>query len=188
MYLKFGKFFLDVFLSLFGIIILLPFLILIYVALFFIHVSNPIFYQTRVGQSGHYFTVYKFKTIKTNTSTNPFLRGIRKTKIDELPQLFNVIKGDMSLVGPRPDIPGYYDKLTGEDRLILQLKPGITGLASLQFANEEEILAQQSNPLAYNDEVLFPQKVELNLRYYKKVSLVFDLNIILKTILLPFLN
>jgi len=109
-----------------------------------------------------------------------FLKALRKTKVDELPQLFNVIKGDMSLVGPRPDIPGYYDKLTGENRLILQLKPGITGLASLQFANEEEILAQQSNPLAYNDEVLFPKKVELNLHYYKEVSFVFDLNILIK--------
>ena len=94
----------------------------------------------------------------------------------------------MSLVGPRPDIPGYYDKLTRENRLILQLKPGITGLASLQFANEEEILAQQINPLSYNDEVLFPKKVELNLHYYKEVSFVFDLNILLKTILLPFHN
>ena len=188
MYLKFGKSFLDLFLSLFGLIILFPFLILICVILFFIHASNPIFYQTRVGQGGHYFTVYKFKTIKTTNSSSAFLKALRKTKIDELPQLFNVIKGDMSLVGPRPDIPGYYDKLTGENRLILQLKPGITGLASLQFANEEEILAQQSNPLAYNDEVLFPQKVELNLHYYKEVSFVFDLNILIKTILLPFHN
>ena len=188
MYLKFGKPILDVFLSLFGLIILLPFLILIYVILFLIHASNPFFYQTRVGQFGEYFTVYKFKTIKTNNSNNAFLKALRKTKVDELPQLFNVIKGDMSLVGPRPDIPGYYDKLTGENRLILQLKPGITGLASLQFANEEEILAQQSNPLAYNDEVLFPKKVELNLHYYKEVSFVFDLNILIKTILLPFHN
>lgn len=188
MYLKFGKPILDVFLSLFGLIILLPFLILIYVILFLIHASNPVFYQTRVGQFGEYFTVYKFKTIKTNNSNNAFLKALRKTKVDELPQLFNVIKGDMSLVGPRPDIPGYYDKLTEENRLILQLKPGITGLASLQFANEEEILAQQSNPLAYNDEVLFPKKVELNLHYYKEVSFVFDLNILIKTILLPFHN
>ena len=188
MYLKFGKPILDVFLSLFGLIILLPFLILIYVILFLIHASNPFFYQIRVGQFGEYFTVYKFKTIKTNNSNNAFLKALRKTKVDELPQLFNVIKGDMSLVGPRPDIPGYYDKLTGENRLILQLKPGITGLASLQFANEEEILAQQSNPLAYNDEVLFPKKVELNLHYYKEVSFVFDLNILIKTILLPFHN
>ena len=188
MYLKFGKPILDVFLSLFGLIILLPFLILIYVILFLIHASNPVFYQTRVGQFGEYFTVYKFKTIKTNNSNNAFLKALRKTKVDELPQLFNVIKGDMSLVGPRPDIPGYYDKLTGENRLILQLKPGITGLASLQFANEEEILAQQSNPLAYNNKVLFPKKVELNLHYYKEVSFVFDLNILIKTILLPFHN
>jgi len=92
MYLKFGKSFLDLFLSLFGLIILFPFLILIYVILFFIHASNPIFYQTRVGQGGHYFTVYKFKTIKTNNSSSAFLKAIRKTKIDELPQLFNVIK------------------------------------------------------------------------------------------------
>ncbi|GAA0755825.1 hypothetical protein GCM10009433_10680 [Psychroflexus lacisalsi] len=92
----------------------------------------------------------------------------------------------MSLVGPRPDIPGYYDKLKGDDRLILQLKPGITGYASLKFVNEEKLLAQQEDPISYNDTVLFPQKVKLNLEYYREVSFTTDIKILFKTILLPF--
>jgi lipopolysaccharide/colanic/teichoic acid biosynthesis glycosyltransferase len=185
MYIKFGKSLLDFILSFFGFIILLPLLILVYMILFFIHRSNPIFFQTRVGQFGGYFQVFKFKTIKSDEQPHKFLRLLRKTKIDEFPQLLNVINGDMSLVGPRPDIPGYYDELKGEGRFILKLKPGITSYASLKFANEEEILAQQEHPVVYNDTVLFPEKVKLNLEYYYQVSLLMDLKILLKTILLP---
>jgi lipopolysaccharide/colanic/teichoic acid biosynthesis glycosyltransferase len=92
----------------------------------------------------------------------------------------------MSLVGPRPDIPGYYDLLEGEDRLVLNLKPGLTGYASLKYVNEEHLLSEQQEPLKYNDEVIFPEKVKLNLYYYRNVSLLFDLNILMKTVLLPF--
>ena len=103
--------------------------------------------------------------------------------MDELPQFINVLKGEMSIVGPRPDIEGYYDTLDGENRKILELKPGITSLASLKYYNEEEILEQQDNPLLYNDTVIFPDKVKMNLAYYYNQNLVLDLKIILKTIL-----
>jgi lipopolysaccharide/colanic/teichoic acid biosynthesis glycosyltransferase len=186
MYLKIVKPFLDFILSLIALLVLSPILIFIYILLFFIHWGNPLFFQERVGQYGDYFTVYKFKTIKETGGSNSFLKLLRKTKMDELPQLINIIKGDMSLVGPRPDIPGYYDLLEGDERKILNLKPGLTVYASLKFSNEEELLNQQKEPLKYNDEVIFPEKVRLNLDYYKNVSLLFDLKILLKTILLPF--
>ena len=186
MYLKLGKPLLDFVLSLLGLALLAPFLTLIWILLFFIHKSNPIFFQTRVGQYGAFFTVYKFKTINADASFHSLLKLLRKTKVDEFPQLVNVLKGEMSLVGPRPDIPGYYDLLEGEDRKLLKLKPGLTGYASLKFSNEEKLLKQQEDPLSYNDQVIFPEKVKLNLYYYDKVSLLLDLKILLKTVLLPF--
>lgn len=106
----------------------------------------------------------------------------RKFKIDEFPQLFNVLLGEMSIVGPRPDIEGYYDKLEGEERKVLNLKPGITSLASIKYSNEDIILARQKNPLEYNDTIIFPDKVKMNLEYYYNQSLLLDFKIILKTI------
>jgi len=108
---------------------------------------------------------------------------LRKSKLDELPQLFNVLKGEMSIVGPRPDVHGYYDKLQGEERKILKLKPGLTSLATLKYANEETLLALQENPLKYNDVIIFPDKVKMNLVYYKQQSLWLDIKIIMKTVL-----
>ena len=107
---------------------------------------------------------------------------LRRYKLDELPELWNVLKGEMSLVGPRPDVPGYADNLKGKDRRILELRPGITGTASLKYANEEEILAAQDDPQKYNDEVIFPDKVKVNLQYYKNQSLWLDIKIIFATI------
>ena len=107
---------------------------------------------------------------------------LRKTKIDELPQLWNILIGDMSFVGPRPDITGYYDLLEGENRKILQLKPGLTSEASIKYANEEAIIAAQPDPLHYNDTVIFPDKVKMNLAYYYSNSVVGDIKIIWKTI------
>lgn len=107
---------------------------------------------------------------------------LRKYKLDELPELWNVLIGDMSFVGPRPDVPGYADILKGENRKILELRPGITGIASLKYANEEEILSNVKNPIRYNDEVIFPDKTRLNLEYYYKNNLWFDIKIIFATI------
>ena len=106
----------------------------------------------------------------------------RKTKIDELPQLFNVLIGEMSFVGPRPDVPGYADKLKGKDRLILKLKPGITGPASIKYANEEYLLSTVTDKKKYNDEIIFPDKVRINLDYFHNNTILGDVRIIIKTI------
>lgn len=145
--------------------------------------SNGIFCQKRVGQYGKSFTIFKLKTIHPKTrKISKFGYLLRKSKWDELPQLWNVFIGEMSFVGPRPDISGYYDKLQGEERKILELKPGITSLASIKYKNEEEILSKKENPLEYNDAVLFPDKVKMNLDYYYSHSFFGDIKIILKTI------
>lgn len=109
-------------------------------------------------------------------------RWLRRTKLDELPELWNVLVGDMSFVGPRPDVPGYADRLTGDDRLILELRPGITCEASIKYANEEQLLAQQPDPLKYNDEVIYPDKVRMNLEYYRNHTFWGDIRIIWRTI------
>ena len=108
---------------------------------------------------------------------------LRKWKLDELPELFNVLIGDMSFVGPRPDVPGYADKLENEDRKILLLRPGITGPATLKYLDEEEILSKFINPQEYNDLVLFPDKVRINLKYLEKFSLAGDLKILFHTLI-----
>ena len=107
---------------------------------------------------------------------------LRRYKLDELPELWNVFIGDMSFVGPRPDVPGYADKLVGRDRDILKLQPGITGQATLKYVNEEEILAEHDDPIRYNDEVIFPDKVRINLEYYDNQSIWLDIKIIFATI------
>jgi lipopolysaccharide/colanic/teichoic acid biosynthesis glycosyltransferase len=155
--------------------------------------SNGFFLQKRVGENGKLFTIIKIKTMypkkggSTITTANDKRitksgRFFRKYKIDELPQLINVLKGDMSFVGPRPDVPGYADKLKGEDRIILSVKPGITGPASLKYKNEEEILANVDNPKEYNDKIIWPDKVKINKEYIKNWSLKKDIEYIIKTI------
>ncbi|KUO68048.1 MAG: sugar transferase [Lutibacter sp.] len=146
--------------------------------------SNGLFIQKRIGQFGNPFNIFKLKSMKEANGLKTISRFgnfIRTTKIDELPQLVNVLMGTMSVVGPRPDVPGYYDKLQGADRKILELKPGLTSPATLKYANEETLLAQQENPLHYNDTILFPDKVKLNLDYYYTHTFFGDLKIIWKT-------
>lgn len=145
--------------------------------------SNGLFIQERIGQWGRIFKIYKLKTMHPKTMhISPIGRFFRKSKIDELPQVWNVLMGEMSFVGPRPDVAGYYDKLEGKNRRILELKPGLTSLASIKYANEEAMLAAQENPLEYNDTVIFPDKVRMNLEYYYHHSLVGDIDILWKTI------
>lgn len=153
------------------------------------------FKQERVGMHGRVFKVIKIRSMRpvkgintsVTTDKDPRISKIgrfwRKTKIDELPQLWNVLVGEMSFVGPRPDVPGFADKLEGEERLILSIRPGITGPASLRFKNEEEILAAQPDPERYNREVIWPEKVKINLEYIRNYSLRKDVNYIIKTIL-----
>jgi lipopolysaccharide/colanic/teichoic acid biosynthesis glycosyltransferase len=121
-------------------------------------------------------------SVKGDLRITKFGAFLRKYKIDELPELFNVLRGDMSIVGPRPDVSGYADKLEGEDVLILELRPGITGPASLKYANEEDTLALQEDPVKYNDDVIYPDKVKLNLDYYHNNNLWIDIKIIFATI------
>lgn len=185
----------DRIMALFGLMLLLPLLLGVAV---FIRIKMPggpvIFKQKRVGQYGRLFTMYKFRSmtvchsgssvsVKGESRITPLGAVLRKYKLDELPELWNVLIGDMSLVGPRPDVPGYADKLEGEDRRILLLKPGITGSASLKYRNEEELLAEQADPQKYNDEVLFPDKVRINIEYLDNWSFGYDLKIILYTVL-----
>lgn len=157
--------------------------------------SYGFFIQKRVGRNGKVFKLIKIKTMKDEESKSITIttshdlritrsgRFFRKTKIDELPQLFNVFKGDMSFVGPRPDVPGYADKLAGEDRVILTIRPGITGPASIKYKNEEEILANVNDPVLHNDNVLFPDKVKINKEYVRNYSFFKDIKYILQTIL-----
>lgn len=173
----------DVIVSLIALMVFLPFILISWLILMFDTNSNGLFFQQRVGQFGKLFTIYKLKTMHHETgNVSKVGYFFRRYKLDELPQFLNVLKGEMSIVGPRPDIEGYYDKLEGEDRKVLELKPGITSEASIKYYNEEEILEQQKNALHYNDTVIFPDKVKMNLDYYYNQNLLFDIKIIIKTI------
>ena len=207
------KFLLDKIISALGLIVLSPVMALI---AFLIKLKMPdgpvIFKQGRVGREGKVFTVYKFRTMSVerkrspvsvagDSGITPLGAKLRRFKLDELPQLWNILKGDMSFVGPRPDVPGYADALTGDDREILLLRPGVTGPASLKYRDEEELLAKISKSLEdgekildkeglpintvieYNDRVIFPDKVRLNKLYLHNRSLWLDLKLIIATVL-----
>ncbi|MGM9806351.1 MAG: sugar transferase [Candidatus Aphodosoma sp.] len=189
-----AKFVFDRVMALMGLLFLWPVLLVTAVLIKIKMPGGPvIFRQQRVGRNGRLFTMYKFRSMTVGhggssvsvageSRITPLGAKLRKYKLDELPELWNVLTGDMSFVGPRPDVPGYADKLEGENRLILKLRPGITGPASLKYRNEEEILALQSNPQQYNDEVIFPDKVRINLEYYHNRSFLGDLKLIFQTI------
>ena len=178
----------DLIVALVLILVIGPFLAVFIIVAAFDTRSKGIFQQLRVGQHGNLFQIYKLQTMYQGKDISRIGYFFRKYKIDELPQLINVLKGEMSLVGPRPDISGYYDLLSGNDRKLLELKPGITGLASLVYINEEEILAKQSNPSKYNDDVIFPDKIKINLKYQSELSFFLDLKILWHTIFGGFPN
>lgn len=156
--------------------------------------SNGFFIQPRIGRYGRVIRVAKIKTMyvtaearSTIAAENSALitrsgKVFRKYKLDELPQLFNVLSGSMSFVGPRPDVAGYADRLVGADRVLLELRPGITGPASIKYRHEEDILSSVPNPLTYNDEVIWPDKVAINTQYFREFSLRGDLSIIWRTL------
>ena len=185
----------DRIMALFGLIFLSPVLLIVAILIKLKMPGGPIiFTQKRVGQYGKLFTMYKFRSmivghggssisVAGENRITPFGAKLRKYKLDELPELWNVLIGDMSFVGPRPDVPGYADILDGNDRRVLGLKPGITGPASLKYRNEEGILAMQDDPIKYNDEVIFPDKVKINLKYLDNWSFFEDIKIIIYTIL-----
>ncbi|MFD3446617.1 sugar transferase [Microbacteriaceae bacterium 4G12] len=156
--------------------------------------ENGFFTQVRVGKDGKLFRVIKIRTMRNipnfdstvTTSQDPRItksgRFFRKTKIDELPQLINVLLGQMSFVGPRPDVPGFADKLSEDEKIILSIRPGITGPATLKYRNEEEILAQQSNPEKYNKTVIYPDKVRINMEYIFNYNILKDIEYIIQTV------
>ena len=174
---------------------LLPVMVVVALLIRFKMPGGPvIFKQKRVGKNGKLFTMYKFRSMKPNSDGNsvsvagenritPLGAVLRRYKLDELPELWNVLKGDMSFVGPRPDVPGYADKLEGETREILKLRPGITGPASMKYRNEEEMLAKVDDPKKYNDEVIYPDKIRINLYYLKHYSFLDDIKMIVCTVL-----
>ncbi len=154
---------------------------------------NGFFLQERIGRGGRRFRVIKLRTMRelpgpASTVTaagdvriTPLGRLLRRSKLDELPQLINVVAGEMSLVGPRPDVPGFADRLRGGDRIILTVRPGITGPATLKYRDEERLLARVADPEAYNREVIYPDKVRLNRRYVEEWSFAKDLHYIWRT-------
>ncbi|TXG37547.1 sugar transferase [Seonamhaeicola maritimus] len=177
----------DICLSILGLIVLWWLIVLLAFIAFLDTRQKGIFNQIRVGKEGRLFNIYKIRTIKTNSKNSERISSLgkflRKSKLDELPQLINVLIGDMSFVGPRPDLKGFANNLSGEDRIILTVRPGITGIASLYFRDEEATLNQKRNPEKYNRTVIWPKKVELNKAYIENYSFINDLRIILRTIL-----
>jgi len=174
-------------------VLLLPFVIIPLFLLFVLASIDArrsgLFIQKRIGQHGGVFRLFKLRSLRgddhvdivsVKANETVFGRWLRKTKFDELPQLFNVLNGTMSYVGPRPDIPGYADKLVGEDEIILSVKPGITGPATIKYKNEEQLLLNQENPSRYNDEVIWPDKVSINKEYVRNWSLKKDIKYLIK--------
>lgn len=197
------KYLFDRLVSLLGLIILLPVLVIVAILVKVKMPGGPVFFsQRRVGRNGRLFTMHKFRTMTMDhggssvsvageSRITPLGAKLRNYKLDELPELWNVLKGDMSFVGPRPDVPGYADALVGEDREVLQLRPGITGPATLKYRDEEDLLARvasegidgYTDPVKYNDEVIFPDKVRLNRYYLNHYSFWTDIKMIFATVL-----
>ncbi len=194
-YRRYGKQIFDFSGALLGLVIFSGPFVVVSVAIRFTSGKPVFFRQKRVGKEGQIFDLIKFRTMKVGAESGgtvtvdgdaritPIGRFLRKTKLDELPQLINVLKGEMSFVGPRPDVPGYADKLNGEDRKMLLLRPGLTGPATLAYRNEEDLLAEQNDPVRYNDEVIYPDKVRINLEYMEECSFARDILYIIKTFL-----
>ena len=184
----------DIIFSLVGIVFLLPIFIVVPI-LIKIDSLGPIFFlQKRVGLNGDIFKIIKFRTMRVNHNNSLTVtvendmritrigKILRKYKIDEIPELINVLVGDMSFVGPRPDVPGYADLLKGNNKNILKLRPGITSRASIKYAKEEQLLLDQQDPIAYNNDVIFPDKVKMNLNYYENNNIWIDIKIIFATL------
>lgn len=188
------KYFFDRIVSFVGLLFLWPVLFVVAVLIRVKMPGGPIlFKQKRVGKDGRMFTMVKFRSMTVDhggssvsvageSRITPLGAKLRKYKLDELPELWNVLIGDMSFVGPRPDVPGYADMLTGDDREVLKLRPGITGPASLKYRDEEDLLAKVDDPQRYNDQVIFPDKVRINRYYLHHYSFMMDLKLIFATV------
>lgn len=186
----------DAIVSLMTIIILLPLLLLIALWIKIDSRGSIIYRQIRVGKGGRDFGIFKFRTMLPESDSKGLLTVggrdpritnagyfLRKYKLDELPQLFNVLKGDMSLVGPRPEVRKYVSRYSDEQLKVLSVKPGITDYASIHYSNENEILAQSTNPEQTYVQEIMPHKLALNLKYIQEASLMTDLKIIAATVM-----
>lgn len=203
------KWIFDRLVSLIGLLLLWPVLLIVAILVKLKMPGGPAFFlQKRVGKGGKLFNCHKFRTmtVKHNGSTvsvagdsriTPFGAKLRHYKLDELPGLWDVLIGNMSFVGPRPDVPGYADKLVGDDRDVLKLRPGITGPATLKYRLEDEMISEyvakkqaegdkrgmQEIAVEYNDTVIYPDKVRINCYYYRHYSFIKDIQVILCTVL-----
>ncbi|MCL0082936.1 sugar transferase [Thermodesulfovibrionales bacterium] len=194
-YEKFGKRLFDIVCSFWGLVLLSPFLA---IAALLIKIDSPgpvFFFQKRIGKGGREFSLIKFRSMYVDQTqeregfnpgdgsrTTRLGKILRKTKIDEFPELVNVLKGDMSFVGPRPEVPRYRHIYTGEFAPVLLLRPGITDLASMKYRNEEEMLSQSLNPEKMYSEVILPDKLRLCLKYKEMIGFKTDLKIIFATL------
>lgn len=185
----------DIVSSLLVLMLFSPLFLLISLLILFSSPGGIFYLQKRVGRNGKEFSLLKFRTMYSGSDKKGLLTVgmrdsritpvgyvLRKYKLDELPQLINIIKGDMSVVGPRPEVKKYVDLYNDEQRKVLQVRPGLTDLASLQYIDENKVLAQYEDPEKAYIEIVMPHKLSLNLEYIRKQSLLFDLQIILKTI------
>lgn len=194
-YNRFKKRTFDIVISFLGLIFTFPIILISAILVRVKYKESGFFTQTRIGKDGKEFKIIKIKTMSSRVEFNTTVttkddpritklgKVFRKTKIDELPQLLNVLKGDMSFVGPRPDVKELIDYIPEEaKKIFLSIRPGITGPATIKYRNEEEILASVEDPQLYNDEVIFPDKVNINLEYIREYSFLKDINYILKTV------
>lgn len=192
---RFSKRCFDIFFSLLGILCLLLVFLFVAIAIKCSSKGPVLFKQERVGKNGKHFKIWKFRSMVvdaeakgrqiTTDGDNRITKVgkfIRKTKIDELPQLFNVLSGKMSFVGPRPEVPRYVELYTEEQRKVLSVKPGITDLASIEFRNENDLLKEAEDPDKKYIEEIMPAKLELNLKYIEKAGFFYDIGLIFKTI------
>jgi len=183
----------DILASFFGLIILSPLLLVAGLLVRFSSEGPVLFRQERTGRHGIPFTIYKFRTmfvdhggssvsVKGEKRITPIGAVLRKFKIDEFPELWNILIGDMSFVGPRPDMPEYAARLQGKQREILTVRPGLTSPASIKYAREEELLSLVPDPQKHFDEVIWPDKTRMNLEYIKRRTFIGDIVLILRTV------
>ena len=192
--MKIVKYIFDRVMAFLGLLFLWPVLLIVTILIKCQMPGPVLFVQPRVGRNGKVFQCHKFRSMTVGhhgssvsvageARITPLGAKLRRFKLDELPELWDVLIGNMSFVGPRPDVPGYADKLQGEDRIVLTLRPGITGPATLKYRNEEELLATVKDPIRYNDEVIYPDKVRINRYYAENYSFLKDIQMIFCTVL-----
>ena len=185
----------DIIAAFVGVVVLSPLIILLCIIIPIDSKGSPFYSQKRVGRNNKDFNLYKFRTMRIGADKGGLLTvggkdsritrigyWLRKFKIDEIPQLFNILKGEMSVVGPRPEVRKYVDMYTPRQMQVLNVRPGLTDLASIKYVNENEILGQSSDPEKTYIEKIMPEKIELNLQYIEKQSFLYDLKLIFKTL------